>query len=370
MPSPPSPRDAALRDRIRGCLLGLTVGDALGAPVRRRSLAEIREWYGPHGITNFAPAFVRIGAVTAHSQLALWTTEGMMRAAMRGDKKGMCNPASVIHHAYIRWLHTQGLLFHSTAYPPEKHDGWLIRETGLFEKRSPGSTTVEALQSGTYATPEEPPNRSKGSAAVPRTAAVGLLALAGFNQDIARESAAITHGHPTAAHAAGAVAVMVGELLYGGADLSLAVGQAKRALIKHPTHERGKEAAECLWSLFQATHPSGDADTRGQPPTPEAVESFGKGYTADQALGLAVYAALAHQEDFRAGVTLAVNHSGASSTTGAITGALLGAALGEQAIPIAWRQQVELAEVTLRLADDLADYVSGGRMEWDRYPGW
>ena len=32
IPSVPAPQDAALRDRARGALLGLAVGDALGAP--------------------------------------------------------------------------------------------------------------------------------------------------------------------------------------------------------------------------------------------------------------------------------------------------------------------------------------------------
>jgi ADP-ribosylglycohydrolase len=40
------------RSRVRGCLLGGAVGDALGAPVEFLSLGEIRERYGPDGVTE------------------------------------------------------------------------------------------------------------------------------------------------------------------------------------------------------------------------------------------------------------------------------------------------------------------------------
>ena len=375
-------RDALTRDRIRGCLLGLTVGDALGAPVRRRSLAEIRGWYGPHGITHFAPAFGGFGAVTAHSQLALWSAESMMRAAMRSDKKGICHPPSVVHHAYLRWLHTQGLPSNYPAYDPEEHDGWLVREPSLFATREPGSTTVQALQTGGFPTPEEPPNASMGAACVPRTAAVGLLALPGWNHDIALGVAATTHGHPVAHHAAAALAVMVGHLVHGHTDLRTAATHGQRAVAEVAGQAKlrgddllGAQLADANNALMQATglgdgHFIGKHETGPSPASPEHVERFGKGLVAHEALAIGTYAALAHRKDFRAGVTLAVNHSGASSTTGAIAGALLGASLGEGAIPAAWRHHVELSDITLQLADDLADYIAGGRMEWDRYPGW
>jgi ADP-ribosylglycohydrolase len=52
-------------------------------------------------------------------------------------------------------------------------------------------------------------------------------------------------------------------------------------------------------------------------------------------------------------VRLAVNHGGDSDSTGAIAGNLLGAHLGEEAIPRAWREGVELADVIERIAEEL-----------------
>ena len=44
-----------LRDRVRGCLVGLAVGDALGHPTEFiSSVARIQATYGARGIVDFA----------------------------------------------------------------------------------------------------------------------------------------------------------------------------------------------------------------------------------------------------------------------------------------------------------------------------
>jgi ADP-ribosylglycohydrolase len=96
------------REHFTGCLLGGAVGDALGAPVEFLNIREIRNRYGPSGITDYDVAYGRRGAITDDTQMTLFTAEGMLRADARWHLKGICYPPSVIHHAYIRWLHTQG----------------------------------------------------------------------------------------------------------------------------------------------------------------------------------------------------------------------------------------------------------------------
>jgi len=41
--------------KFKGCFLGLTIGDALGAPVEFLSLTEIKRKYGEDGITDLMP---------------------------------------------------------------------------------------------------------------------------------------------------------------------------------------------------------------------------------------------------------------------------------------------------------------------------
>ncbi len=50
------------RSRVRGCLLGGAIGDALGAGVEFDSLDAIRQAHGQDGVTDYVQAFGRRGA--------------------------------------------------------------------------------------------------------------------------------------------------------------------------------------------------------------------------------------------------------------------------------------------------------------------
>ena len=82
-----TPPDA--RSRIRGCLLGGAVGDALGAPVEFMRRDAIVARFGPRGITGFAEAYGRIGAITDDTQMTLFTAEGVLRAYVRWSARGI-----------------------------------------------------------------------------------------------------------------------------------------------------------------------------------------------------------------------------------------------------------------------------------------
>ncbi|MDO5757612.1 MAG: ADP-ribosylglycohydrolase family protein [Rhodobacterales bacterium] len=66
------------------------------------SLAEIRRHY-PGGSKDLFPHVGPRGAITDDTQMMLFTTEGIIRALIRGELKGICHPPSVIHHALLRW---------------------------------------------------------------------------------------------------------------------------------------------------------------------------------------------------------------------------------------------------------------------------
>jgi hypothetical protein len=59
-------------DRVRGCLLGGAVGDALGAGVEFLSLQEIRDQYGIVGVEDYVPAYGRIGAISDDTQIVFF----------------------------------------------------------------------------------------------------------------------------------------------------------------------------------------------------------------------------------------------------------------------------------------------------------
>ena len=345
MPDPPG-----LRSRVRGCLLGGAIGDALGAPVEFDALAQIRERYGPAGIADLDRSYGVHGAVTDDTQMTLFTAEGLLRAD--GD------PVASVHRAYLRWLMTQDGKSLHLAYGRELWSGWLIEDARLHHRRAPGMTCLAGLRSPRMGTMAESLNDSKGCGGVMRAAPAGLLAGPDEAFRLGCETAAITHGHPSGYFTSGALAVVVERLARGETGLDEALDAAEREL-----HDAGPDAGECLDALRAARRLAAEGD-----PSAERMEELGEGWVAEEALAMGIYAALCAGGDVRRALLLAVNHSGDSDSTGAITGNLLGAWLGEDAIPDAWRREVELADVITRVADDIADAMLGRPVDRSRYP--
>ena len=109
--------ESPISERYRGTLLGGAVGDALGAPVEFMRRSEIVAQFGDGGIADYAPAYGRLGAITDDTQMTLFTAEGALRAYVRWSLRGLCHPPSVIHYAYLRWLHTQGVAVPKSSPP-------------------------------------------------------------------------------------------------------------------------------------------------------------------------------------------------------------------------------------------------------------
>src|SRR5689334_4021716 len=116
------------RSRVRGCLLGGAIGDALGAGIEFDSLENIRLGHGEQGVTDYVRAFGRRGAITDDTQMTMFTVEGLIRAHVRRDC-GTWHPPTDVHRAYLRWAATQA------EWGPDERkpdSGWLAREEWLY----------------------------------------------------------------------------------------------------------------------------------------------------------------------------------------------------------------------------------------------
>ncbi|CAL9475628.1 ADP-ribosylglycohydrolase family protein [Streptomyces albus] len=334
------------RSRVRGCLLGGAIGDALGAGVEFDSLDRIRQAHGPQGVTDYVPAYGRRGAVTDDTQMTLFTVDGLIRAHVRRDT-GAWHPPTDVHAAYLRWAATQ-----RDWGPDERRegDGWLARQEWLYARRAPGNACLSGLADTRMGTLDQPKNPgSKGCGTVMRSAPFGLLVgwEPGLVFQLAVECAAQTHGHPTGYLAAGAFAAIVHALARGD-DLDTAVQRALVHLATRPGHEETTEALKrALGAVRQGM------------PSPERVAALGEGWTAEEALAIGVYCALV-AEDVRHGLLLAVNHGGDSDSTGSVCGNLLGAMHGETALPAGWVAELEGRATILELADDFALEMTQG----------
>lgn len=338
-------------DRYPACLLGGAVGDALGAPIEFMTRERILARFGPDGLTGYAPAYGGIGTITDDTQMTLFTAEGLLRAWVRGAKRGVSSYDGVVAHAYQRWLRTQGASnAHLARFSGD--EGWLFAQRALHATRAPGNTCLSALRSmPSYGEPAR--NSSKGCGGVMRMAPVGLYFARSPVDDPVEEAfavgnslAALTHGHPSGVLPAGAFAVIVLVLAQGG-TLDDAIECAKSRLLREPDHSETLDAIESAERLARR---GGERHA--------ALARLGQGWVAEEALAIALYCAQV-AEDFRDGVLLAVNHDGDSDSTGALAGHLLGAMHGMQALPAEWLDPLELRDVVDEVARDL--YA---------YPGW
>ncbi len=302
----------AYGDRVRGCMLGGAIGDALGAGIEFDKIDQIRREHGETGVTGYVPAYGMLGAVTDDTQMVLATVAGIL--ADGTDR--VPDPPLAVHAAYLRWWRIQTSRYVAGG-------SWVDALPLMASSRAPGNACMSGLESGQLATRTSPVNPdSKGCGTVMRSAPFGLLPWLDPAQAFTYATVAsdLTHGHPTARTSAGALAMLVRHLL-GGMQLAEAITATIVWLA-----ERGQaDSVETVRALRAAV----ELADSGAPQTPETLARLGLGWVAEEALAISVWCALVREHDPAQALLLAVNHSGDSDSTGAITGNIIGAAHGE-----------------------------------------
>lgn len=320
-----------MKDRFTACLLGGAMGDALGYTVEFMDMGQIQSWFGRMGITELQlESRILKAVISDDTQMTLFTLDGLLWAHEQSVPY-----LSSLYPSYLRWLYTQT---GKTAHPeildlqPHEKDGGILAQKSLFFRRAPGTTCLNALLGGTMGTMTHPVNNSKGCGGMMRVAPVGLFLCndPAYAFRVGAEAAAITHGHPTGYLAAGAFAAIIA-LLQNKHTLPGACTDALRLLRRYTDHEETTAAIEQALDLFA-----------GSLPAEHAIRMLGLGWTAEEALGIALFCAL-KAKSFTRGLILAVNHDGDSDSTGAVCGNLLGAA-GLYELPAGWESKLELAE--------------------------
>lgn len=348
-------------DRVHGCLLGGALGDALGFAVENLDLEAIRAAYGPAGLTS-PTQLPEVFRFSDDTQLSLYTVDGLVDAIQWANDGVAADETACLWLAYLRWLATQGETPPSSA--PVAPPRWIDAQEVLQHRRRPGTACLSGLRSGEMGTQSRPVNpEAKGSGTVMRSAPFGLVPHIPVEvaDRLAMNAAALTHGHPAALHGAAVMAV----LIHGIVRDEMSLREAVSAAVARAHSSSVPELAQLLETAVQL------ADDGGSPEQMSAA--LGGGWTADEAVAIAIYAVLASEagagpagsatgpeQHFRTAIALAINHDGDSDTTGSLTGNILGALYGRDGLPASWSAVLEGADVVGTMASLLVDTTSTG----------
>lgn len=330
-----------LEERILGCLYGGAAGDALGYAVEFDSWSAILARYGEQGIRQYELDGSGHAVVSDDTQMSLFTAEGIVLA---DGEDGSLHRS--IYQAYLRWLATQN--GGSPAQNAQDERSWLMKDPAMYADRAPGVTCLTALGSGEIGDIDEPLNDSKGCGAVMRTAVCGFAPVPPEDGALllGARAGALTHSHPMGWIPAGMLADMICRMTYGRYDSLADVVLASLDAVQHTF------STPTMQSFVKMIHYAVSMAAQGENDE-ETIAMMGDGWVGDEALAIAVYCALRHQDDLIACLRAAVNHGGDSDSTGAIAGNILGCWLGIDALPQAWRDPLDLRDAIQETAERL-----------------
>jgi ADP-ribosyl-[dinitrogen reductase] hydrolase len=297
-----------LRDRYRGCLLGLACGDALGGAVEFNSRQWIAERY-PNGVRDFVGGgwlSLEPGEITDDTELTL----ALARSLAKGGPLDIDDVAS----NFLEWHHSR-----------PKDQGNLTRAAlHLLDSGTPWTEAGEIArgmgESG-----------GAGNGSVMRCAPVALR-FANDGQsliDASIDTSRITHADPRCTWGTVAINQAIVWLLNGG-DIC-GVVDAAVAGVPEQTVVDAVEAAQTI----------------------EFIELNAGGYVLST-ITSALWALL-HHETLEDVIVASVSLGEDTDTTGAVAGALAGAYFGAEAIPDRWLTLLQPREELEQLADRLLE---------------
>lgn len=306
--------------KYRGCLLGLAVGDALGAPIEMKepgTFALVSDMIGG-GYFNLAP-----GEWTDDTALALCSAESLIR-------RGKFDPHDHLSR-FLRW-YRHGYM--STR--PEAFGIGLVTAGALMRFESTGEDFCGP-------TGEHTPHNGSLMHLAPVPLVYANNPVEGIR--LAGEVSRLTHGARDAVDACRYLAALIIGAVHG----------YDKAVLLSPLFDA---VAPGIWSQAPLspviTHIAELTDGR-EPPTIDRINYA----DASTALRAALWA-FSTTDMFKDGLLAAVNLGWDADTMGAVYGQLAGAYYGEAHIPLEWQQKVAKSRFIISLADQLHTLTTQG----------
>lgn len=289
----------SFQDRVRGMMLGLAIGDALGAPIEGRSARRIRKTYKGRLTEMMATRSRDAGYTTDDTALTVALAESIL-------EQGEYQPGSAMEY-YLHWFFADG-------------HGMGTNTKFVFKAADEGLDPAEAAEMFTYLRPE----RVVSNGALMRCSPIA----AWYAADPASADQAViadahmTHHNPISSESCVSYNRGLMDILNGGDQVAFS-------------------------SPVPVVHAAANAP-RG---VARDLATQGKGMVL-VALAASTWAVRSGR-DFEDAMVELINWGGDADTNGAIAGALLGAKYGPDAIPERWTDKLVERDYFVDLADRL-----------------
>lgn len=329
-----------IKSKVLGSMLGGAIGDAMGYQIEFDRGIKERE------VTKYKNNF---GMISDDTQMSLFTANSLIWCSTRFQLRGIGpNLPVAMHESYLDWLDCMNGKEHKTKYMRS----WIKDVDGLKHSRAPGRTCISSLMSGKMGTIEEPINDSKGCGGVMRVAPIGLSIdiTRGGVGIAAAENNAITHGHPLGIISSYILATMISNIVYENSDIEDALNKAIEKYKNESVAICDKENEKLFFDLINKAIVLSKTNISDL----QCIKELGEGWVAEETLAISLYSCLKHKDNFIDAIICAVNHDGDSDSTGAVAGNIIGALLGYKAIPEYYINNLELKDLIIEIATDLA----------------
>jgi ADP-ribosylglycohydrolase len=293
-----------IRDRFRGCLLGLAVGDAVGTTLEFKSPG------------SFEPISDMVGGGPFRLNPGEWTDDTSMALCLATSlvEKNGFDPTDQMDR-YCRWWKEGYLSSNGRCFDIGNAVSDALRRYGKTRDPMAGSTS----------------SHSAGNGSIMRLAPVPMFYYPDLSAAIrySAESSRTTHGAPECIDACRLLAGIICRALSGASKEEILFGEA---------------------NSFSG-EPKITMIARGEYRNKSADKNRGTGYVVES-LEAALWCFL-QTDTFESAILKAANLGDDADTTAAICGQLAGAFYTESAVPKKWAERLALRQEITQLADRL-----------------
>ena len=306
---------SATKERFIGCILGLALGDALGAPFEGSRSVDARAL---ECLLNDPPDVLHY---TDDTEMAVALTETLIEGF------------------------TQDRLARNFAHNFDITRGYGRGTIALIRLLRQGASWQEANRSVF-------PDGSFGNGSAMRIAPLGLM----YHDEpdtlkqAAHDSSIVTHAHPLALEGATLVAATTAMALKGASPNEIITNLL--LLAELPEYRR---------SLGLIREFVSERASPGRPSPQQAARSLGVSVAAHESVPAALLAYLLHQEDYAGTLRYAILMGGDTDTIAAMAGAISGARAGVGALPAGPLAKLENRQMLENLASRLYDRAADRR---------